>query len=65
MQPVTLWIRKNQGGGFDFNHLASGHEGGARPAPKHPSHVKAWAGGEWSFEHAWIDHRSVVVRPNV
>jgi len=65
VKPVTLWSRKNQSGGFDFNHLSDGHEAGQRPAPKHPNHVKAWAGGEWGFEHAWLDHRSVVVRANV
>ena len=55
MQPVTLWSRQNQRGAFEFNHLDDGHASGERPAPKHPNHVKAWAGGRWAFEHAWLD----------
>ena len=54
MQPVTLWSRQNQRGAFEFNHLDDGHASGERPTPKHQNHGKAWAGGKWAFEHAWI-----------
>lgn len=63
-RPVTLWHRKGQDGQFEFNHLDDGHAAGARPAPKHPNQVTAWSGGEWIAEHAWLDARNVVIKPD-
>ena len=60
MKPITLWHRKSKKGTFVFNHIADGKQTGNMPPPKHPSHVKSWAGGEWAFEHADLEYGRVV-----
>ena len=57
MKPCTLWYRwvpisphKEE---CVFNHLADGHEQGAKPAPMHEAR-KAWARAEWGKTHAWL-----------
>lgn len=61
--PITLWSRKNERGVFEHNHLEDGHAVCQMPAPKHPTHIRAWAGGEWRKTHALLD--AGVVKPLV
>ncbi len=55
IRPATLWSRWNkdeEGKGFwDVNHLEDGFCKEERPNPKHPSHDRSWAGGDWKREY--------------
>lgn len=53
MTPCTMWYR-HQGHGWEFNHMAPGHESGERPSQRHPNHERAWGSGEWDRDHAWL-----------